>query len=31
MATVLEDYAAEEQRSAVRFFVDKRTKSKGYS
>jgi hypothetical protein len=31
MATVLEEYNTEEQRSVVLFFVGKRTQCKGYS
>jgi hypothetical protein len=31
MVTLLEEYATEEQRSVVRFFVGKRTEWKAYS
>jgi hypothetical protein len=31
MATVLEEYITEEQRSVMRFFYGKRTQCKGYS
>jgi hypothetical protein len=31
MATVLEEYATEEQRYGLRFFVGKMTQFKGYS